>query len=191
MPKKKGEGIEAEDDKRILKTSATVLSDQELDEKLKEMDSVHAERIYAGVKPSEIESSRLGRVIDQIVYVANTDSELHDFMQRAHVEKSILIKIVDKEGETHGIVAAKGEMTLYDGDKGYHVVASMYEDTFLDLILGEIDINYAFAAGYIVFEGANWLLHSEVLRTMFSKFRTAVTGKSVLTLIGKIRKKGD
>jgi len=188
MPKETKETIEAEDDKRIIKTAPTVLSDKELKERFDEMGRLRVEKIYVGEKPADVETTRLGRIINQMLYIANTDEEMTDFLQRAHKQKAILLKIVDQDGETHGISARAGEITLYDGHIGYDVVCSMYEDTFLDIILSEIDINYAFAAGYIVFEGANWLLHSEVIRTMFTKFREAVDGKQIFTLIKQLRK---
>ena len=188
MSRKYDEVVEAEDDKRIIKTRAHELTDDEILQKIAESEDSRSQKIYVGEEPAEIERTRLGRIIQALLENMNEDEEIQDFMSRARKDKSMLLIIVDKDGESHGIAArADGGMAIYRGEEGYDVVCRMYEDTFLDLLLGEIDINYAFAANYIIFEGVNWLLHSEVLRAMFNRFRKAITGRKIVSVIKQVR----
>lgn len=183
------EVIEAEDNKKIIKTKPTVLTENQIWDKVNQMERMRADRIYKDVKPPDIETTRLGNVIKEFLRLAQEDKELLGLIARAKKEKAILIFIEDREGEIHGIATKSGAIDFYDGSEGYDVICRMFEDTFLDLILGEININYAIAAGYVIFEGANWLLHSEVLSTLFGKFRDQLTTKKMISHIKNIRKK--
>ena len=184
MSKKGKREVMGEDDKRIIRTPATPLSEEELKAQLEELEGTTIEKIYVGEKPPEQSTTRLGNMMTTLISMINEDPDLAGFMARLRKRKAMLLCIEDRKGEVHGMVAGGGEIRFYNGKEGYDVVVRMYEDTFLDLILGTVDVNYAFSAGYILFEGRNWLLHSEILRTMFSKFRKAVKDKG---FVGSIR----
>lgn len=188
MSRKENATVIGEDKKRIIKTSPTTLSDEQLNMELEKLETTEIEKIYVGEKPAEQDGTIFGKILAQMMTLITDDEELGVFMGRITKKKALLLFIEDKEGEVHGMRAGAEGLAFYNGEEGYDVVVRMYEDTFLDIILGVVDVNWAFAKGYILFEGRNWLLHSEVLRTMFGKFRKAITGKNVFKTMKNMRK---
>lgn len=69
----------------------------------------------------------------------------------------------------------------------FTVQCFMDEDIFIDLLLGkdryknDFDINDAFGRGWIKFEGENWLVHKELLASLFTEFRYLLNIKTIVS----------
>lgn len=71
-----------------------------------------------------------------------------------------VLRVKGTGGEIIKMKAEEGKiMFADDGERHVHMI-SMSEDTFIDILTGEMTLRYAYSSGYVTFRGEDWLVHA-------------------------------
>jgi hypothetical protein len=90
---------------------------------------------------------------------AEADTRFKDEVRKGSGNVCIL-QVKGDKGEMLKLKAQDGRfMFADDSDVFVHSIA-MSEDTFIDIITGEVTLRDAYARGYVVFRGDDWLVHA-------------------------------
>jgi len=84
--------------------------------------------------------------------------------------KAGLLEVYGPDGGVYGFKVERGRIRPYEGGN-YDTIISLSEDTFLDLLSGDLDLDDAWARGLVEFYGKNWMVDAQKFKEGFRQLR--------------------
>jgi len=120
------------------------------------------------------------RLLDKLLSLQDEigDEKLKFYMREGE-GKAGLLEIYGPDGGAYSFKVVRGKI-VPASDENYNTLISMSEDTFLDILAGDMTLDEAWAKGLVRFEGKNWLYDAQRFKEGF---------RSLQYLIAKVWRK--